>query len=122
MRTRDKQGYRGFLRYLEECALEEALRAIGHRHGVSLQEAYSDARGKSVVAARIEMWHWLTSEMGRSPGEIAKIFDRDRGAVAFALKRLRECAEQLALPVEAGTMATIARHMLTEGRKRRQAA
>ena len=113
--SRDKQGYRGFLRYLEECALDGPLRAIGQRHGVSLQEAYSNARGRSVVAARLEMWHWLTSEMGRSPGEIAKIFDRDRGAVAFALKRLRECAEQLELSVDAGTVTAISRHVAGAG-------
>lgn len=120
--SRDKQGYRAFVRYLGECGLEETLRGIARHHGVSLQEVYSNARGKSIIAARVDMWHWLTSEMGRSPGEIAKMFDRDRGAVSAALKSLRECAEQLALPVTTSTVPTIVRHMVREGRKRGQAA
>lgn len=116
---RDKQSFRRFHLYVEECGLDEPLRAIGRHHGVTLFEAYSDARGPSVVAARIEMWHWLVSEMGKSPAEVAAMFDRDRGAVTAALKKLHERARALEVAVVPGEVATKLARLVVRERKRR---
>jgi hypothetical protein len=122
-KPRDKATFCRFQLYLEECGLDEPLRAIGRRHGVTLFEVYSSVRGPSVVAARIEMWHWLIAEMGKSPAEVAVMFDRDRGAVAAAMKNLEACARALAAELEPGeAMAKIARLAVREGRQRRRSA
>ncbi len=121
MRGKDKLGFRNFCVYLEEAGLDLALREIARRHGVTLYEAYSDARGPAVVAARTEMWYHLTTSVGRSPAEVAKIFDRDRGAVAASLKKLHATAAQLALEITPGTATSVVRLVVSEGRRVRRA-
>jgi chromosomal replication initiation ATPase DnaA len=117
--TKDKQSFQRFLAYVTECGLEAPLRAIALRHAVTLQEAHSDARSPSVVGARVEMWYWLTTEVGRTPAEVAAIFGRDRGAVFAALKKLQATASELERELAPDTVTSVVKLARIAGRQRK---
>lgn len=89
---RDQAGFRRFFAYLEETGLDEPLREICRAHRTTLFETYADARTGTAVAARLECWSWLALEIGKSPGEIARIFDREQASIRYGLGRMREAA------------------------------
>ena len=89
---RDQAGFRRFFGYLEETGLDEPLREICRAHHTTLFEVYADASGPTAHAARLECWGWLTLEIGKSPTEIARIFDREQASIRYGLGRMREVA------------------------------
>lgn len=89
---RDEDGYQRFLGYLGEAGIEPELRGICLTHAVTLRDIYLDVRGPSCMAARLEVWWWLSFKYHKSRPEIARLFDRDPGSIAHAFTRLRDTA------------------------------
>ncbi len=108
-RVRDQEGYVRFLYYLDETGLDVELRAICLRHHVTPKDVYLDTKGPTVHAARLEIWWWLTSTIGKSTGEVARIFDRDGSSVLYAIKRLRETAASMTVELDAMRVPDVAR-------------
>lgn len=93
-RRRDEEGYLRFAAYLGETGLLVGARVICLRHAVTPRDIYLDGAGPTTYAARLEIWHWL-STLGKSPTEIARMFDRDDSSIRYALGRLAKVAEEM---------------------------
>lgn len=111
-RTEDRSCF--FLAYLAETGLDVELRAICLRHFVSLRNVYLDGRDPTIVAARLECWFWLSTRARKSASEIARIFDRDNASVHHGLKKLREMAAKMNVPLDAEHASEVARALVVE--------
>ena len=117
---RNDETFLRFLAFLGETGLEPQVRGICLAHSVSLREVYLDFRGASVHAARQEIWFWLLHEMGRSPNEVARIFDRDRSSLIHVTKRLKEKAVSLGRPLDMTTVRELASAVAADAREVRE--
>ncbi len=106
---RDKTGFRRFFAYLEETGLDEPIRRICRGHATTLYEIYSNDRGPTAHAGRLETWWVLTNVYRKSTGEIARFFERDATSIGYALKQL---AGEENLSVD--TVGVIARRVATK--------
>lgn len=84
------------------------VRAICRKHFVRTQEIYLDAKSASIIAARLEVWHWLTL-IGKSHGDIARLFDRDPSSVHYAMQKLTARAATEHVTLDATSAEHIAR-------------
>lgn len=98
MPSRNKEGFRRFFGYLEEVGLTEPLREICKAHCTSLMEIYLDTVGQSSLAARLEVWWWLKTEIGKSDAEIGRMFDRDASSVHYGQKKVRDVIREREWP------------------------
>ena len=105
---RSQAGFRRFFDAADERGLVEPLRDIARRHGSTLRDVYADSTLPGAIAARLECWWWLTAELRRSPNEVAAMFDRSGGSVAFGLRRLAAEAERSGVRVASDTVAVLA--------------
>lgn len=104
---RTKEGFRRFFAYLEETGLKYPLRLITRNHGTTLFDVYMDVSLPGAVAARYEIWWYLTADAHRSPAEVADLFDRNRSSVVFVFRRLRELAEERTVSVAPDTIGVL---------------
>ena len=107
-KPRTQETYLQFLLYLDETGLDEELRAICKGHHVTPRDVYLDARGPTVHAARLECWWWLVMHTRKSPGEVAKLFDRDPGSIRYGMLRLGEQALILGRELNAESVRAVA--------------
>ena len=115
-KARDQEGYLRFLYYLDETGLDVELRAICLRHHVTPRDVYLDTRGPTVHAARLEIWWWLTQTIGKSTGEVGRIFDREGPSITHAIRRLREVAAAMGHELDATSAPSVARGVALSGR------
>lgn len=107
--ARDQTGYLQFLVYLDETGLDVGVHEICRRHHVSTREVYLDAKGPTVTAARLEIWYWLRIVIGKSHGEIGRMFGRDAGSISYAFHRLVEQANVMNVDLTRETAPDVAR-------------
>ncbi len=105
---RDRESFKRFYAYVDECGLVEVLKGICAAHHVTLADAYLDARGPTVHAARLECWWWLRSRCRKSEAEIAVMWDRDRSSIHYALGKLDDEARRRGVAVAADTARVLA--------------
>lgn len=111
MARRDEQGYLRFIAYLGESGLEPSVRGICLRHATTPRDIYLDTQGPTITAARLEVWWWLTVELGKSAGEIGLIFDRNQGSIRYALRRLGEAAVAMGAELDRDRVEAVARNL-----------
>lgn len=109
MSARDQTSYLQFLVYLDETGLDAGVHEICRRHHVSTREVYLDTKGPTVTAARLEIWFWLRIAIGKSNGEIGRIFGRDAGSISYAFHRLVEQAKAMNVDLTRETAPDVAR-------------
>lgn len=107
-RARSEESLLRFAAYAEECGFAKELREICVAHRSSIADVYLDVRGPTAHAARLECWWWLGAACRKSATEIARMFDRDRSSIGYALDKLAEEAAHRGVGVGPDTVRVLA--------------
>lgn len=119
--VRNEEGFARFATWLDDAGQREDVRGTCVRYAVTLRELYLDARGASITAARVEVWWRLSTAFLKSPGEIARIFDRDTSSVTFVLAALERHAAEMKITLGPETVAQVAAGFAKLGSKKMSA-
>lgn len=92
--TRDRASFRRFYAYAKATGLDVPLREICQAHRTTLFDAFTDVKGPTTHAARLECWGWLMFAVNKSTGEIGRLFARDATSIYYGVKRMTEIAEE----------------------------